>query len=86
MHSNTRAGWLVSEVLLVDPVHLGEIIHGSQERRYLSQVSFETHYVPGENTYFNNAADRATRSLENLLDAFTASGSLVRDTALDQLA
>jgi hypothetical protein len=39
LHRHTRPGRLVREVLLVNAVHLREVIHGRQERSHLPQLS-----------------------------------------------
>lgn len=43
LDGNAGASWLVSEVLLVDAVHLGEVTHGSEEDVDLHKSVSELH-------------------------------------------
>lgn len=96
LDGNTGASGLVSEVLLVDAVHLGEVTHGSEEDVDLQTlVSKSCSYarrrlglavLGGFITDLDDLGDGAAGILEDVLHALAAGLGLLGNGAIDQVA
>lgn len=83
----------MGEVLLVDRVHLGEVLHGGDEDVDLPQVSTKalftnktSHYSRTAGTYLDSAVNVAASVLENVLERLAAGLGLVGNAAANEVA
>jgi hypothetical protein len=94
LNRNARASGLVGEVLLVDGVHLGEVVHGGDEHINLEEKksmrqqfkpSFEIHIL-WVRAHLDCTVDIAAGVLEDVLERFAAGLGLVGDAAANEVA
>lgn len=89
---NAGASGLVREVLLVDGVHLGEVVHGGDEdvdlkgnpTRKQSKAFFEI-LSPRMKAHLDGTVDAAAGVLEDVLERLAAGLGLVGDAASDEV-